>query len=609
MGHFISNVRDLEFNIFEVLGLAAELDGGAFGDLDAETARSLLQSAAELTAGPVAEAYESADRNPPTFDPATHSVSIPKDFQAAYNAMVDAGYWAMSLPEEIGGMRAPSALNWAIGEMLLGANPAAYMYSAGTVFSGILWRLGNEEQKRWAQISLDRRWGSTMVLTEPDAGSDVGSGRTTATEQADGSWHIEGVKRFITSADAGDMNENIFHLVLARPEGAGPGTKGLSLFYVPKFHFDTNTGELGERNGVFVTGVEKKMGLKVSATCELSFGLHGTPAKGWLVGDVHAGISQMFEVIEHARMMVGTKAIAGLSSGYLHALEYAKTRVQGADLAAGGAQAPRVSIMHHPDVRRSLMRQKSYAEGMRAVYLYTTIFQDPEVAQRLTGADKELSFAINDLLLPIVKGVGSERGYELLNESLQCFGGSGYLQDYPIEQYIRDSKIDSLYEGTTAIQAQDFFFRKIIRNEGKALLHISTRINHLLDNDRTGGALDAERAHLRSALEHVSAAITTCTGYVMAAQENPTEIYKVGEVSVRLLMGFGDLMIGWRLLYNAEVAWKALADNPDHDTDFYQGKIAAARWFAANELPGLATLSQLVSAADGEIMNVRDESF
>ena len=203
-------------------------------------------------------------------------------------------------------------------------------------------------------LAAERGWGATMVLTEPDAGSDVGAGRTKAVKQADGTWHIDGVKRFITSGDSDDLFENIMHLVLARPEGAGPGTKGLSLFFVPKFHFDPETGEPGERNGVFVTNVEHKMGLKVSATCELSLGQHDVPAVGWLVGEVHDGIAQMFDVIEQARMMVGTKAIATLSTGYLNALEYAKTRVQGADLTQmTDKTAPRVTITHHPDVRRS----------------------------------------------------------------------------------------------------------------------------------------------------------------------------------------------------------------------------------------------------------------
>lgn len=307
-------------------------------------------------------------------------------------------------------MPMPKAVVWALHEHILGANPAVWMYAGGAGFAQILYHLGTEEQKKWAVLAAERGWGSTMVLTEPDAGSDVGAARTKAVQQADGSWHIDGVKRFITSGDSGDLFENIFHLVLARPEGAGPGTKGLSLYFVPKFLFDVETGEPGERNGVFVTNVEHKMGLKVSATCELAFGQHGVPAKGWLVGEVHNGIAQMFEVIEQARMMVGTKAIATLSTGYLNALQYAKSRVQGADLTQmTDKTAPRVTITHHPDVRRSLMTQKAYAEGLRALYLYTATFQDAAVAEVVHGVDAKLAVKVNDLMLPVVKGVGSNR--------------------------------------------------------------------------------------------------------------------------------------------------------------------------------------------------------
>ena len=285
---------------------------------------------------------------------------------------------------ELGGTPAPSSFNWALGELVLGANPAIWMYGAGPMFAGIVHRNGNDRDKKIAQLIVDNGWLTTMVLTEPDAGSDVGAGRTKATPNDDGTWNIEGVKRFITSAE-GDLSDNVVHMVLARPVGVegvgGPGTKGLSLFLVPKFHFDLETGELGERNGVYVTNVEHKMGIKVSNTCELTFGDSsiggGEPAVGYLLGEVHDGIAQMFQVIENARMMVGTKAIATLSTGYLNALEYAKTRVQGADLTqASDKTAPRVTITHHPDVRRSLMTQKSFSEAMRALVLYTASWQD-----------------------------------------------------------------------------------------------------------------------------------------------------------------------------------------------------------------------------------------
>jgi alkylation response protein AidB-like acyl-CoA dehydrogenase len=376
MGHYKSNLRDIEFTLFEVFDRGSILGQGAFPDVDVDTVRSLLAEMRKLAEGPLAESFADADRNPPVFDPDTHSVTLPESFKKSYKAYTDGGWDKLGLTTELGGPGLPPSIVWATNEMVLGANPAIHMYAAGPAFAGIMHRLGNADQRRLAELAVERQWGATMVLTEPDAGSDVGVGRSKAIEQPDGSWHLEGVKRFITSGDW-DIPENIIHLVLARPEGAGPGTKGLSLFIVPKFHVDLATGELGERNGVFVTNVEKKMGLKVSTTCEVTLGDTDIPAVGWLVGDVHEGIAQMFEVIEMARMMVGTKAIATLSTGYLNALDYAKSRVQGSDMTQMlDKAAPRVTITHHPDVRRSLMLQKSYAEGMRALVLYTATQQD-----------------------------------------------------------------------------------------------------------------------------------------------------------------------------------------------------------------------------------------
>ncbi len=611
MSHYKSNVRDQVFNLFEVFGVDRALGEGEFADLDADTAREMLIEMSRLAEGPVAASFVEGDRNPPTFDPATHTVTLPKAFEKSVNAVIDGGWDKVGLHEELGGMPMPRALMWAINEHILGSNPAVWMYAGGAGFANIFYNLATEEQKKWAVLASERRWGSTMVLTEPDAGSDVGAGRTKAVLQDDGSWHIEGVKRFITSGDSGDLFENIFHLVLARPEGAAAGTKGLSLFFVPKFLFDFETGELGERNGVYVTNVEHKMGLKISATCELSLGVHGVPAQGWLVGEVHDGIAQMFEVIEQARMMVGTKAIATLSTGYLNALEYAKSRVQGADLTQmTDKAAPRVTITHHPDVRRSLMTQKAYAEGLRALYLYTATYQDPAVAKLAHGVDADLAVKVNDLLLPIVKGVGSEQAYAKLTESLQTFGGSGFLQDYPIEQYIRDAKIDSLYEGTTAIQAQDFYFRKIIRDKGVALAHVAGQIEELIKNESGNGRMKTERELLSKALEDVQGMAASLTGYLMSAQEDPKNIYKVGLGSVRFLMSVGDLVIGWLLQRQATVALEALdAGASGSDRAFYEGKIAVASFFAKSFLPLLTSTRQTIEALDNDIMELDEAAF
>ncbi|MCI4673826.1 acyl-CoA dehydrogenase [Candidatus Mycolicibacterium alkanivorans] len=611
MGHYKSNVRDLEFNLFELLELEKVLDGTEYGDLDADAVRQILAEAARLAEGPVADSFAETDRDPPTFDPETHVVSIPEPFKKSLQAWQQGEYFRIGLDEEVGGMPAPAMVSWAVNELVLGANPAVFMYVAGPVMANIVHQIGNEQQKHWAQIAVERNWAATMVLTEPDAGSDVGAGRTKAVDNGDGTWYIEGVKRFITNGDTDDMFENIMHLVLARPEGAGPGTKGLSLFLVPKFLFDPETGEPGERNGAFVTNLEHKMGLKASATTELSLGLHGVPAVGYLIGDVHNGIAQMFKVIEYARMFVGTKAIATLSTGYLNALEFAKSRVQGADMTQmTDKTAPRVTIVHHPDVRRALMMQKAYAEGLRALYLYTAAHQDPAAAAVVSGADAALAERINDLFLPIVKGVGSERAYQTLTESLQTYGGSGFLQDYPIEQYIRDAKIDSLYEGTTAIQAQDFFFRKIARDQGVALSHVVGQIEKFIDSPDGRPGLATSRGLLADALDNLRAMVAAMTGYLLGAQQDARELYRVGLESVSFLLAVGDLMIGWLLLRQAEIALRALDGEPDpREEAFYRGKVAVANFFVRNVLPRLAAERRIVEAVDLAIMDLSEDAF
>jgi alkylation response protein AidB-like acyl-CoA dehydrogenase len=613
MSHYKSNLRDLEFALFEVLGRGKVLGSGPYEDVDADTARSILGEVERLATHDLAASLMDSDRNPPVYDPATQTVTISEPFKKSYQAYMDAEWWRMDLPAELGGTVVPPSLRWAVAEMILGANPAVHMYATGPSFAHIIFRLGTEEQRKVAQQIVDKRWGATMVLTEPDAGSDVGAGRAKAVEQPDGTWHITGVKRFITSAEH-DMADNIVHLVLARPDGAGPGTKGLSLFIVPKFHFDWDTGELGERNGVQVTNVEHKMGLKASTTCELTFG-ESTPAVGWLVGGVHDGIAQMFRVIEYARMMVGTKAIATLSTGYLNALEYAKTRVQGADLTqAADKSAPRVTITHHPDVRRSLMLQKAYAEGLRLLVLYTATKQDTEMMAEAAGeesAERDLAARLNDLLLPLIKGFGSEKSYELLgSQSLQTFGGSGYLQDYPLEQYIRDAKIDTLYEGTTAIQGADLFFRKIVKDRGQALTALMTEISEFAKGDEGNGRLAAERELLGKALEEVQGIVGTMVGSLTAAAEEVTEVYKVGQNTTRLLMALGDLVVGWLLLRAAVVAADALeAGASGRDEAFYTGKVAAARFFARQVLPLLTAQRAAAEAVDNALMEVPEEAF
>ena len=444
MGHYKSNVRDIEFNLFEVLGLDAVLGQGRYSDLDRDTVHTMLGEVARLAEGPVADSFVEADREPPTFDPETHTVNVPAGIVKSVQAVKEAEYWRMGLDPEIGGMPAPAAVVWGVNELLWCANPSvAFYYNLGPAMANALYIEGNEEQRRWAAAGLERGWSATMVLTEADAGSDVGAQRTKATQQADGTWHIEGVKRFISGGDVGETAENIFHLVLARPEGAGPGTKGLSLFYVPKYLFDRETMELKSRNGAYVTNLEHKMGLKASPTCEVSFGVHGTPrwATSWAgcitdCADVHRHRACADDDRRQGRRHAVDRLpeCVGLRQGTGPGRRAVADHEQ--DRAAGDDHAP-------PDVRRSLITQKAYAEGLRALYMYAAAHQNADVAQAVLGIDADLAQRVDDPLLPIVKGVGSERAYQILTESLQTLGGSGFLQDYPIEQYIRDAKIDS----------------------------------------------------------------------------------------------------------------------------------------------------------------------
>ena len=607
MSHYIANLRDIEFCLFDLLGREKVMGTAPYGDVDRDTAIGMLEEMKRLCENDLAASFVEGDRVGAILNKETGNVTLPESFKKSYKAYVDGEWWRLDAPVELGGMKVPPSVRWAMAEMVLGSNPAIHIYASGYAFAQVAYVLGTEPQKKMAQFMVEKHWGATMQLTEPDAGSDVGAGRSKAVQQPDGTWHITGTKRYITSGDA-DFYDNVMHFVLARREGGGPGTKGLSLFLIPKFMFDLETGELGKRNGVYVTALEDKMGLNVSATCEVNLG-EKEPAVGYLLGEVHEGIAQMFKVIEFARMMVGTKAIATLSAGYQQALLYAKQRIQGGDMKVMNDKAsPRVEIIRHPDVRRSLMVQKSYSEGMRALVLYTASIQDEiELAIKAGDTDRTKDMeALNDLMLPIVKGYGSEKSWTLLGtESLQTFGGAGFTRDWPIEQYVRDAKIDTLYEGTTAIQGLDFFFRKIVKDGGRAMGLLGKEIKIFTE---TGGAHAPEKAALLKALDDLNAIIATLIARAMESQTDPEKIYTVGLNTSRCLMAVGDIITAWLLLRQADIAL-AKIPNAGKDLEFYNGKIASAKFFVGNYLPQIAADRKIVEATDNSIMNISDAAF
>ena len=631
MSHYRSNLRDIEFNLFEVLGAGEYYGSGPFASMDSDQARMLISEFERFTRESAwADSFVPSDREPLVLSP-EGDITLPASLDQALREYYEAGWHLLPLPESLGGFGAPPTLRWIAAELAAGGNATASLWPIGPLMAGIIDRVGTDGQReRFARNMVEQAWGGTMVLTEPDAGSDVGAGTTKAIKVSDAGpddlgsiYHLQGIKRFITSADATPLHANTVHIALARPEGAGPGTKGLSLFIVPKYLVNED-GSLGARNGARVSNIEHKMGIKGSATCELSLGQDGTPCVGYLVGDVHDGIRQMFLVIEYARMMVGTKAMSTLSTGYLNALDYAKLRQQGADLTRSADKtAPRVPIIDHADVRRGLMEQKAHAEGMRALIMFTGWIQDQAV---LAGEDTEEHatwLKREDLLLPLVKGYSSEKAYELLGSmTLQTFGGSGYTQDYPIEQYVRDAKIDTLYEGTTAIQALDLLFRKIVKDQGQTLTWLAEQVQQTAKGGVGDDPFERERSLLAQGLEDAQAHLGVLLTHAMASLDEAQRerIHHAGLQSTGFLYSLAEVAIAWLLLRHAEVAQArhteleagsapATGRSRDDELAFYAGKVAAARWFARNALPKVAMRRHVAEQEDGALMGLAVEAF
>jgi alkylation response protein AidB-like acyl-CoA dehydrogenase len=601
--HYKANLRDLHFNLFEFFKIQDGILGqGPFAQMDHDTAKATLTGLHQMCVETLASSYAEGDRVPLSLDD-EGNVTLPTAVKDSLAAWYEAQWNRLEIPVELGGYGAPPSMVWASWEMVVGSHAAIAFYQFGAFIARVIDRLATPSQRdRFVSNIVEKNWGATMVLTEPDAGSDVGAGRSKARHLHDDVWELEGTKRFITNGDS-DHVENIVHLVLARPEGAGPGTKGLSMFIVPKYWVEED-GSIGERNGVVATGLEKKMGLKASATCELTLG-ENKQCRGLLVGEVHDGIKQMFMVIEQARMCIGVKSMSHVSSAYLNALSYAQERVQGPELKnATDKTAPRVAIIRHPDVRRSLMNLKAHAEGMRALCFYSASLQDQiSLAEAESAQVPEDLEKRNALLLPLVKGYCSDTGYRLLADALQIFGGSGYCEDYPIEQYIRDQKIDTLYEGTTHIQSLDLLFRKVGRDNGETLAKLLTEMKDWANQTDKNAFLAEEKQSLKRAIQDVEGIF----GALM--QKMGEDLNHVGLNGNRILLSLAELTIGYLLLKQAALAGQKRETAVESDRFFYEGKIASARFFSQNIFPQLTLTRKLVEKSNLDVMGLNDSLF
>jgi alkylation response protein AidB-like acyl-CoA dehydrogenase len=539
-------------------------------------------------------------------------VVTPTGFKDAWKKLYEAGWKSIGVPPELGGAGAPRTLQVLVEEMLSGANAAFNMYP-GLAYGAaeVIEQFGTSDQKhKFAEHMFNGKWGGTMCLTEPHAGTDVGSAKTSASRNPDGSYSVRGTKIYISGGDH-DLAENIIHLVLARVDGAPAGTKGLTLFIVPRNSVKED-GSLGESNDVQVASLEHKMGINGSATCVLNFGDNGK-CIGWPVGGeekLNQGMPQMFKLMNAARISVGVQGVAVASSAFLNALEYAKDRKQGASITHWkDATAPRVSIIEHADVRRMLIQMKATVEGIRALAVKLTMHQDQVyVYQGKDEAKAAYHQGQVDLLVPLVKAYGSDQGFRICETAIQTYGGAGYTRDYPVEQYCRDAKIFSIYEGTNHIQAMDLVGRKLGQAGGANLQAFLGDIQKFV-------AANSAHATLGPAVKRLGAAQEAVAGTAMRL----LMWFQSGQVALvplsanRFCEMMSELSVAWQLLEGAVIAEKAKSNptaaegHPDHA--FYAGKVQAALWYARNVLPGVEHKAQLLGEEDKSALDMPDAGF
>ena len=542
------------------------------------------------------------------------SVVTPPGFKDAWKKLYEAGWKSIGVAAELGGAAAPRTVQVLVEEMLSGANAAFNMYP-GLAYGAaeVVEQFGTPDQKHlFASRMFNGTWGGTMCLTEPHAGTDVGSAKTTASRNPDGSYSIRGTKIYISGGDH-DLAENIIHLVLARVDGAPAGTKGLTLFIVPKLSVSAD-GTLGESNDVALGAIEHKMGINGSATCILNFGDNGT-CIGWPVGGeekINQGMPQMFKLMNAARISVGVQGVAVASSAYLNALEYAKERKQGASMTHWkDATAPRVSIIEHADVRRMLIHMKSMVEGIRALAIKLTMHQDQANARvHAKDADEEKLRAYHqgqvDLLVPLVKAYGSDQGFRVCEMAIQTYGGAGFTRDYPVEQYCRDSKIFSIYEGTNHIQAMDLVGRKLGQAGGANLQAFFGDVAKFVAEHSAHPTLGAAVKKLAKAQEAVAGCAMRLLMWFQSGQ-----LQLVPLSANRFCEMMSELTVGWQLLAGAVVAETAKAGVAEGHPDqaFYEGKVQSALFFARNILPGVEFKALLLAEEDKSALDIPDAGF
>ncbi len=603
MAQVIADRRDVDFVLFEQLNIDDVLEHEKYQEFDKKTIDLIVTEARNLAIKEILPTLTDGDKVGLKFK--NGEVEYPESFRRAWELYKEGEWVSKTVDQELGGQGLPHIVAQSVMDYHLGANYQFSLIASGGHGAGeMIELLGTDKAKElYLKKIYSGEWGGTMVMTEPEAGTDVGNLSTTAVKNDDGTYSITGNKIFITNAEH-NLTSNIIHPVLARVEGAPKGSKGLSLFVVPKIWVNDD-GSLGEANDVVCTGIEEKMGMHASPTCSLTFGGKGK-CRGYLLGEENKGMRAMFHLMNAARLLVGAIGQTSASASYLHALNYAKERIQGRALENSfDHEAPPVPIINHPDVRRMLLWMKAHVEGMRSLIYFGSLCLDREKCAK-TEQERVYNKDLLDLLTPIIKSYCTDKSFLVCSEAVQVFGGYGYTKDYPVEQLMRDVRIASIYEGTNGIQAMDLLGRKIGLKEGTVFLCFLQEIESIVSKAKDFPELAGLGDKLDASAKRLSEIVGFMGKNAMSDKMKAAFLHATPFQDV-----LGDVCMGWMLLWRATTAAEKMAGGgaKKKDTEYYQGQLKSASFFINSILPVTAGKMDSILAFDESALEISDAAF
>ena len=603
MAQFIADRRDVDFVLHEQLRIETLSEHEKYAEFNKKTIDLIISEARNLAVKELLPIQIDGDREGARFEGG--NVTVPESFHKAWDLFKEGEWVALSNDPEWGGQGMSATLSLAANDYFIGANFAFMMYPGLTHGAGrLVQTFGTDQQKKlFLKKMFTGEWTGTMMLTEPEAGSDLGALTASAVKNDDGTYSITGNKIFISSGEH-DMADNIIHPMLARIEGAPQGTKGISLFLVPKIWVNDD-GSLGEPNDVVCTGIEEKMGIHGNATCSLSLGSKGN-CRGTLLGEENKGMRAMFQMMNEARLLVGLQGLACASSAYMYAVNYARERVQGRHLLkALEDNAPSVPIIEHPDIRRMLLTMKVYVEGMRSLLYYIGNCED-KFQISANEEDKARYQGLMDVLIPMAKGYVTDKAFEVCSLGVQVYGGYGYIKEYPMEQLLRDCRITQIYEGTNGIQAMDLLGRKLGMNKGKPIMDLLGEIQQTIAAAKSISSLQDVSAKVEAAVNKLGEVALHIGQTAMSADTRMNAFahaYSFMEV-------FGDVVFAWLLLWRASIAAQNLENGAKKkDVAFYEGQIKSVEFFAHSILPVSLGKMNVILAADSTAVDISADAF